>query len=276
LGSLASSFGIDMSNIKSSDAITPLLYPDLMKDNKFIFDLFRIKVNTFDGKVSSNYFEYLCDYQKRPWWGKLSKKEKKYQIPDNKTNPYHLNKYQDKIIEQIRTNIKLSVDAKNGVITISVQDQDPLICKTVADSVRNRLQDFITVYRTDKARKDVRYYEKLAAQAKSDYENARRLYGSYSDANTDIILESFRSKTEDLENDMQLKYNNYSTLITQLQTAKAKLQERIPAFTVLQGAAVPIKPAGPKRMIFVFVMVLLSFVFTSLYVLRKDIFKVFA
>ena len=47
-----------------------------------------------------------------------------------------------------------------------MQDQDPLICKTVADSVRNRLQDFITVYRTDKARKDVRYYENLQPRQK--------------------------------------------------------------------------------------------------------------
>jgi len=38
IGSLASSLGFDMSQIKSSDAITPLLYPELMEDNKFIVD----------------------------------------------------------------------------------------------------------------------------------------------------------------------------------------------------------------------------------------------
>lgn len=276
LGSIASSFGINISDIKSSDAITPLLYPDLMKDNKFIFNLFHIKVNTSDGKIKSNYYEYLSNYQKNSWWGNLFDKKKRNFIPNNRTNPYRLNKNQNKIIEQIRSNITFSVDTKSGVITIKTQDQDPLICKTLADSVRNRLQNFITAYRTDKARKDVTYYAKLTAQAKSDYEKARRLYGSYSDANTDIILESYKSKTEDLENDMQLKYNNYSTLITQLQTAKAKLQERTPVFTILQGAAVPVKPAGPKRMLFVFVMVLLSFIITSLYVLRKDITKVFS
>lgn len=275
LGSIASSFGINISDIKSSDAITPLLYPDLMKDNKFIFELCHIKVTTIDGKISSNYYEYLSNFQKKPWWGNLSKKKKLYQIPDHHINPYCLNKEQDEIIKNVSSNITLKVDSKNGVITINVQDQDPLVCKTVADSVRNRLQNFITIYRTDKARKDVAYYMKLAEQAKSDYEKARRLYGSYSDANTDIILESFKSKTEDLENDMQLKYNNYSTLITQLQAAKAKLQERTPAFTVLQGAAVPVKPTGPKRLLFVLIIVFLSFTVISLFILRKDITKVF-
>ena len=40
LGSLASSCGFDLSNMQTSDAITPLLYPDLMEDNGFVTGLF--------------------------------------------------------------------------------------------------------------------------------------------------------------------------------------------------------------------------------------------
>ena len=36
LGSIASSFGIDLGEMQTSDAITPLLYPDLMEDNAFV------------------------------------------------------------------------------------------------------------------------------------------------------------------------------------------------------------------------------------------------
>ena len=49
---------------------------------------------------------------------------------------------------------------------------------------------------------------------------------------------------------MQLKYNTYSAAKNQYDAAKAKLQETIPVFTIIKGAQVPIKPAGPKRMIF--------------------------
>ena len=75
-----------------------------------------------------------------------------------------------------------------------------------------------------------------------------------------------------MENDMQLKFNAYSTINTQLQAAKAKVQERTPAFTTLKGAAVPIKPAGPKRMLFVFLMLILTFMGTCGYILY-DIVK---
>ena len=86
----------------------------------------------------------------------------------------------------------------------------------------------------------------------------------------DMVLESYRAKQTDLENDMQLKYNTYTTLMAQYQMAKAKVQERTPAFTLVQGAAVPIKPAGPKRMLFVAGMCFLFFFGTALYCYFSD------
>ena len=66
-------------------------------------------------------------------------------------------------------------------------------------------------------------------------------------------------------------------MTTQYQAAKAKVQERTPAFTVIQGAAVPLKASGPKRMIFVISMLFLAFIITTLYIAKedlKDLFKI--
>lgn len=277
LGSLASTFGLDLSNMQSTDAITPLLYPDLMKDNGFVASFFSVKVQTQDGKIKTDYYTYLKKYQKMPWWtrafGGLQGlfKHRQPTGPSRKFDPYHPTKEQDGIIEHIRNDISLTVDKKTGSISIQITSQDPLICKTLADSARERLQQFITNYRTEKARKDLDYYKKLTADAKAKYEQERQLYGSYSDANADLILQSYKSKQEDIENEMQLRYNTYSTLNTQLQAAMAKVQERTPAFTLIQGATVPVKPDKPKRMTFVLTMLILAFLGTSIYVLRDII-----
>ena len=61
-------------------------------------------------------------------------------------------------------------------------------------------------------------------------------------------------------------------LNNQLQAAKAKIQERTPAFTMLQNASVPTKPEGPKRMIFVLVMTFLAFV-VSLSIAMSSLLK---
>lgn len=277
LSSIASSFGIDISDMQSADAITPLLYPELMEDNGFVAGLFSIKVRSMDGQINTDYYTYMKKCQKTAWWNipinwfwGLFRKNDNTNIGENKFDPYFLSKKDDEVIESIRSSINLMVDKKTGVITIQTTAQDPLICKTLADSVREHLQQFITKYRTKKACTDYEYYKKLTSEAKYDYERARQMYGSYSDANTDIILESFKSKKDDLENEMQLKFNAYSTMNTQLQAAKAKIQERTPAFTQIKGATVPVKAATPKRMYFIIGMMIFAFFLITLYIL-KDI-----
>ena len=68
---------------------------------------------------------------------------------------------------------------------------------------------------------------------------------------------------------MQLKYNTYTAMAAQMQTADAKVQERTPAFTTIQESSVPVKPAGPKRMIFVALILFLTFLGTSVYIVTK-------
>ena len=279
LSSLASSFGFDIGAMETTDAISPMLYPDLMDDNGFVVGLFDIKVESIDGEIQCSYFDYLTKHQKRPFWSYPVKWIKRlFQNNANKGNqskldPYRLTKKQDEVCKAIRNNITVRIDKKTSVISIEVDAQDPLVCKTLADSVKGRLQTFITDYRTNKARIDERYYKKLSDEAKAEYEKARRLYGSYSDSNMDMVLESYRVKQTDLENDMQLKYNTYTTLMAQYQMAKAKVQERTPAFTLVKGAAVPIKPAGPKRMLFVIGMCILVTMITSLWLIRDVVKK---
>lgn len=86
-------------------------------------------------------------------------------------------------------------------------------------------------------------------------------------------MESYRLKANDMENEMQLLYNTYTSLQAQVQQAQAKLLMQTPAFTTLQSASVPLKPAGPKRMLFVLGMTFLAFIVVTVYSIRKMIFR---
>ena len=277
LTSLASSFGIDLGQIQTTDAISPLLYPDLMADNGFVASLFKITAKSADGEINTNYHDYLAKHQAFPWWDYpiewirqlLPKAEQGGSASGY--DPYYLSRREDGLMNLARDNILFSVDKKTDVITISVTAQDALISKTLADSVTKRLQWFITDYRTNKARIDYEYYKQLTYDAKQEYEKARQRYASSSDANTKISLRSVELKLEDMENDMQLKFNAYTALSTQLHAAHAKVQERTPAFTILKGAAVPIKPTGPKRMIFVLAMLIFASIGVVIYIIKDDI-----
>lgn len=278
IGALASSFGVNLANkLDNEDAISPELYPDLMNSIDFKVSLFPIKIQTKDKKIETTYYNYLEKHQKYAWWlipinhiKKLfEKKEDKPFDSSKKIDPFILTKKQKDIASLIEQKIDCEVDKKTNVISIVVTDQDPLVCATMADSIKSRLQLFITDYRTNKAKIDLEYTKKLYVEAKSSYDKARQLYATFSDENQELILESYKAKQEDLENEMQLKYNNYNSICQQLLAAKAKVQERTPAFTTLQSASVPNKPSKPKRMLFVLAMLFLTFVITSIYSINK-------
>ena len=118
-----------------------------------------------------------------------------------------------------------------------------------------RLQDYVTEYRTNKARQDFEFQKKLFARKKKEYEIAQENYAKFSDANKNIILQSYRAEQVRLENEMNLAYQVYTSVAQQLQMAEAKVQEITPVYTVVEPATIPIRAAKPSKSI-----VLLGFV----------------
>ena len=286
LGSIASSFGFNLGDMETTDAINPMLYPDLMEDNGFVTSLFPIRVRTADGEIDTDYYTYLTTCQKAPWWvsvkrsvtraiGSLFPKSDKDKNAggNGKRSPYWLSEKESGTAEAIRGSIHISMNEKTGTIGIQTKAQDPLVAKILADSVQAHLQQFITDYRTNKARIDVEHYKQLADEARRDYDSICKVYTHYQETNTNIVLARYQTLKDNLEKDMQMKYTTYTSMTAQLEASKAKLQERTPAFTQLKGAAVPLRPAGPKRMLFVLFMLILATVVTAVVILRKDLTK---
>ena len=76
--------------------------------------------------------------------GRFSLFGSKKKTGDAKVDPFRLTKEQTKIVKALNKNVVCDVDKKTMVITINVTDQDPVICATMADTVKTRLQNFIT------------------------------------------------------------------------------------------------------------------------------------
>lgn len=272
LSSIASSFGINVGNGGSAngDAITPNLYPDLMNSVDFKTSLFPVKVKRKDDKAPMTVYAYFKNEWKYPWWEdwfglKAPKKQK-----DTLVNTFELTGEQAMIAGMINQNVSCNIDKKTSLITINVTAQDPHVAALLADSVKTRLQDFLTQYRTNKVRHDLEYALMLQKQAKKDFERARQLYVDYMDSNQDIQLLSAMQKQNDLENDMQLQYNNYTAICAQVIDAKAKVQQETPAFTPLQSATVPLGPAGPRKNQIILICLFLATLGTTIYSLYKE------
>lgn len=286
LAGLASSFGVNLNNALGSgtEALFPTLYPDLMNSVDFKTSLFPIQV-TIEGDKDKgeqdrtmSYYNYLKDEQKYTWWSAMMKGTVKWlkdlfkdEEPQVDTiDPFRLTKEQTAIIEAINKKVVCDVDNKTMVITINVTDQNPVICATMADSVKTRLQNFITDYRTSKARVDLEYNKKLFGDVKARYEEARDRYVAYADSHRNVSSQSAKSKENELQNDMQMQQQIYQQVVAQLHQAEMKVQQETPAFTTLQSATVPVLKAGPKRAQMCLIFLFLAFLATTAYILHKE------
>lgn len=272
IGNIASMMGINLNSSKDGvDAIYPQIYPDVLASNDFIIQLFNVKVTLLEDSTTKTYYNHLKDDYKNAFWQypsswikKIFTTEKDY--TDNKLNHFRLNKEQDHICSTIRNNIACLIDKETNVITINVTDEDPQVAAIMADTIKTKLHAYIKDYRTKKTRQDLEYAQKLYIDAKKEYEKARQKYGSFSDANIEAILESFKTKQEDLENDMQLKYNTYTQAQQQVQIARAKLMESIPSFTTIQEATVPLKASSMPRSFIVLIFIVIGFLTDVLWI----------
>jgi len=275
---LASQLGINVGSTTGTDAIVPMFYPDLIGSTDFLVPLFKVPVTTKDGKFQGSYSEFIKK-QKAPWWTVEINKLKNRIAPPPKNeprgegeqiNPFALNVEEDAIMRAIKSSINCTVDKKTDVITLTTTAQDPLVAALIADTVRVRLQDFITDYRTVKARRDLKHIQSLCERAHKDYLKKQQEYATFVDANQDLVLETFKAKEKDLEDEMQLAFNTYSQLQARMQSAEAKVEERTPAFTVLQNASVPVKHDGPKRVFMVLGALVLAFIITTIVIISRD------
>lgn len=282
LADMASSFGLDIGNSgKGMDALYPEIYPEILSSKDFIYSLFNINVRLKTDNKPRTYFYYLTKEQKMPFWmypkvwlGKLFEKKDESGVGNGKADPFKISKIDDDVCKAILGNISCLVDKKTSVIQISVTEQDPLVAAIVADTLQQRLQNYITDYRTKKARTDYIYYTDLYKEAKKNYTKAQQVYASFCDANQDMLLETYIAKRDELENEMQVAFTLMNQLSTQVQAAKAKIQERTPAYTMIEKPKMSHRASSMPRSIMVILTVFVAVMMNSLWVLfLKDFFR---
>ena len=270
LSSLASMAGINVGSMNSADAMSPELYPDIVQSVPFMTELFDVEVADRKGLTAMPLRAYVSEELRSPWWSAVVAAPFKAlgwfmglfraEEPANEgpVDPFRLTKEDSEVVKSLQERIAASVDKKTMVVSLSVTMQDPLIAATLTDTVMQNLQNHITQYRTDKARHDLEFTQRLFDEAQGKYYAAQQRYAQYMDQNQSLSRRSFRTEEERLQNEMSLAYSLYNQTAQQLQLARAKVQESTPVYAVVQPATVPLMPSKPSKM-----MILVGCVFLA-------------
>ena len=275
LASMAASFLGGSIGSDSPDALNATLTPDIVASTPFLLELFDARVVSQDKQIDTTFTAYL-DEQKSSWMGYVLKapgmaisgikslfSEKKEKTATIQKGAIELNEKDAAKLGSLRQAITVEADKKTAITTLSVTLQDPKVTATIADSVVSKLQQYITAYRTRKAKEDGQYLEKLYKERQQEYYDAQQRYARYVDANSNVVFQSTLAERERLQNDMNLAYQVYSQVAQQLQVARAKVQEEKPVFAVVEPAVVPLNPSGTSRKVIVLGFLFLAVAFTG-------------
>ena len=289
LSGIASMLGVGgLSMSSDADAFNVTLYPDVVSSTPFIIDLLDTKVKQLESENDTTLAGYLKEGTSSSLIGTIVSLPFKaigavmsiFSSDDDKENdnqdinPFQLTVEQNNAVNGLRKLVVANVDKKTGVTSISVTMQDPLVCAIVADTVVTKLQEFITGYRVNKAQVDCKYWEQLHEERKNNYYEKQQNYARYTDGNQGISRESVKIEQARLENEMNLAYQVYSQVATQLQMARAKVQEAKPVFAVVEPATVPLKPSGTSRKMILIGIVFLAVAGASAWILfGQDLWK---
>lgn len=287
LSGIASMFGLGSASAGfGEDALTFNMFPEIVKTNPFALEMLQIPIQTQKGD-SIILYDYL-DTEKKSWWGyamgapgmliggikSLFKEEQKDSI--KAIDPFRLTPEQSGRIGMLKKILEVKTDKKNNMTKVTVSLQDPLAAAIVADSAVHKLQEYITDYRTRKAKQDYDFQLSLCEQYKKEYFEAQQEYAKFADANRNVILQTVTSEKERLQKNLTLAEQIYSQSMGQLQVLRGKVQEAKPVFAVVEPATVPLAPASPKKMLIIIAFAFLAFVFESAWILfGKDIYHDF-
>lgn len=274
MSALADMADIDISSSTTTerDAIYPSLYPAIVNSTPFLIRLFDVKVREQKDSTAIPLSLYLKERQKSPWWSVITSvpfkligwtmslfSEKPEEAKAKATvDVFRLTREEAGMAGAIASRINIGVDKKKRTITIFVTMQDPLVAASVADTVRAYLKEYVTEYRTAKARRTLEYMENLRQEAQVEYYKTQEKYTRYADVNQGLVRLTSRAERARLRNEMELAQATYNQTEQQVQIAKAKVEKVRPVYAVIQPVQVPLGPTKPRKLMTLMVCIFLS------------------
>lgn len=283
LGGLAAIAGIDMNASHTSDALSPGLYPDVVKSTPFLLNLFPVAVGEGNQKDSLSLYDYMRSHQQKAWWGYVIEAPLKGLAwlialfsdtpePAGAVDPFRLTREQEEVVKSLQNRISISVDKKTYIITLSVKMQNAFVSAGLTAVILAKLQDYITSYRTQKEKNNLAFSRKVCREARDAYYKAQQAYAAFEDANRNIASSSYRTEQERLRNEMTLTFNIYNTLAQKLEQDKLRVQEQTPVYTVIEPATVPLHPSSPRKLVILLGFVCLGLLGSIGYLFVRDLF----
>ena len=261
LGGLASLAGINIGATTGSGvSIPPAMYHKILKSTPFLERLFATEFSDENRKISIR--DYYNQNNTISMIGVIIKytiglpsliksffyNEKKiienHDISDE--IKYHSHE-EEELFNMFKEVAAIDFDDKEGFITLTVVDKNPIMAAVIAQNAQVLLQQEIKNFKIKNAKELLLFTEVLSAEKKAEFETIQDELASFRDMHQNISSSLFQNKLNRLENDFTIASSVYQELAKQVEQARIQLRKDTPIFTVIDPVTIPNQKISPKR-----------------------------
>jgi LPS O-antigen subunit length determinant protein (WzzB/FepE family) len=285
LSGLASLAGINIGGVENSSEFPPTLYPQVVNGIHFQLDLLSTEIEFNNknilvkdyllNKSSSNSFKDLIIKYTigLPQLIFSSTKEVEKSIKNSKI--YAVSKEDKVLFNTISNALSLSINQKEGFITISFSDNDKSVAAQITQISQNLLQKKIIEFKNQSSKEMLDFALKQYNAKKSLYEKKQDERAIFVDKNINISSSLFQNKLSRLESELSISKSIVQQLAAQVEQARLQVNKSTPVFTTIQPVTIPFQRSAPKRSLIVIFFAFSGFIISTAYILVEKIVKQF-
>ncbi|MDB9846648.1 Wzz/FepE/Etk N-terminal domain-containing protein [Flavobacteriaceae bacterium] len=280
LSGLASLAGINIGSMESSSEFPPSLYPQVVNGIPFKLDLLSSNIN-LNGKeiLVKDYFSNqgsslnILGTIKKYTIGLPSLLLGSFNAQDvapSKSEIYSVSQEDQALFYVIEGVLSLSINDKEGFITISFTDNDKNIAAQITQIAQNLLQEKIIEFKNRSSKEMLDFALKQYSEKKESYEKLQDERAVFVDKNINISSSLFQNKLSRIESEVNISAAIVQQLASQVEQAKLQVNKDTPVFTTIKPVTIPFERSAPKRSQIVLIFGFLGLVLSCGYVIVKE------
>ena len=255
LSGVASLVGINLGAVSSGGDIPAKMYPQIGESVEFKRSLLNSYI---DQEKQIKLQDFLADYNA------IEKSVTK------NNNRLFISEYEDELFKVVSDVISISVNQKDGFVTISTNMPKSEYAANTCINAREILQETVIDNRIKSAKQKLEYSEKQLASKRIEFEEVQNKLAYFNDSNLNLVTSSVINERDKLEAEFQIINAVMIELSKQVEQRKLQVSEDTPVFSIVKEASMPVLRSSPKRTQMVLIFGFIGFILSTVFVLIKE------
>ena len=258
LSGVASLVGINLGSSSFGGEIPSTMYPQIIESVKFK----RLLLNkVIDKKNNLTLQNFIAEYYSIE------------EVKQDNTIDLGMTLSEEKYFKILTEILNVSVNLKDGFISISCEMPSAKYSAKVAKFSRELLQNIIIENKIETARQNLIFSEGQLIEKKKEFDDIYSKLAFFSDSNLNSVNSFVLNEKNKLESEFQIISAVVEEISKQVEQAKLQLKKDTPVFSTIQEAVIPIKRSSPKRTQLVIIFGFLGFIISCISILISDPLK---